>query len=238
MWPAGIRGTGRVVDDYVSFIDFAPTFLELAGVKLEQTGMQPITGRSLTEIFRAEGNGRVIAARDHVLIGKERHDVGRPDDVGYPIRGIVKDDLIYLINFEPSRWPCGNPEVGYPNVDGGPTKTEVLKTRKIPEMGKLWELSFGRRPAEEFYDARKDPECMENLAGRAEFEAPRAVMRKQLLEELTAQQDPRMFGHGDVFDKYPYADEKFRDYYNRYMKGEKLKANWISESDIEKDPPK
>jgi len=238
MWSGGIRGMGRVVDDYVSFIDFAPTFLELAGVKGEDTGMQPITGRSLTEIFRADGSGRVIGARDHVLIGKERHDVGRPDDVGYPIRGIVKDDLIYLINFEPGRWPSGNPEVGYPNVDGGPTKTEVLKTRKIPELGRLWELSFGRRPGEEFYDARKDPECMENLVGRPEFEAARVALRKQLLEELTAQQDPRMFGHGDVFDKYPYADEKFRDYYNRYIKGENLKANWISESDIEKDPPK
>ena len=31
-WPAGIRNPGREVDDFVTLADFAPTFLELAGV--------------------------------------------------------------------------------------------------------------------------------------------------------------------------------------------------------------
>ena len=53
MWKQGIRNPGRKVDDFVSFIDFAPTFLELAGVEPEKAGMQPITGRSLTEIFQS-----------------------------------------------------------------------------------------------------------------------------------------------------------------------------------------
>jgi len=54
MWPQGIAKPGRVVDDYVSFIDFAPTFLDVAGVAQSQTGMAPITGRSLTEFFRLQ----------------------------------------------------------------------------------------------------------------------------------------------------------------------------------------
>jgi N-sulfoglucosamine sulfohydrolase len=33
MWSRGITAPGRVVSDYVSFIDFAPTFIEVAGVK-------------------------------------------------------------------------------------------------------------------------------------------------------------------------------------------------------------
>ena len=65
-------------------------------------------------------------ARDHVLIGQERHDIGRPHDWGYPIRGIVKNDLLYLHNFEPTRWPACNPETGYLNCDGSPTKTHIL----------------------------------------------------------------------------------------------------------------
>ena len=90
MWPKGIKSPGRVVDDYVSFIDFAPTFLELAGMEAEAVGMQPTAGRSLMDVILSEESGQVNPARDHVLIGKERHDIGRPDDLGYPIRGIIK----------------------------------------------------------------------------------------------------------------------------------------------------
>ena len=37
MWKDGIRNPGRSVDDFVNFIDFAPTFLELARIlKLNQ----------------------------------------------------------------------------------------------------------------------------------------------------------------------------------------------------------
>ena len=32
MWPKGITSPGRTIDDYVSFIDFAPTFVEAAGL--------------------------------------------------------------------------------------------------------------------------------------------------------------------------------------------------------------
>jgi N-sulfoglucosamine sulfohydrolase len=45
-----------------------------------------------------EKSGIINPKRDHVLIGKERHDVGRPNDVGYPIRGIRKGDYLFLIN--------------------------------------------------------------------------------------------------------------------------------------------
>jgi hypothetical protein len=46
-----------------------------------------ITGRSLTEIFKSDKSARVISRRDHVLLAKERTDIGRPNDGGYPIRG-------------------------------------------------------------------------------------------------------------------------------------------------------
>jgi len=106
MWRSGINKPGRVVDDYVNFIDIAPTFLEIAGIEQPETGMQPIQGKSLTGIFDSGKSGIVESARDHILIGKERHDVGRPDDQGYPIRGIVKGGYLYVHNFETSRWPA------------------------------------------------------------------------------------------------------------------------------------
>jgi arylsulfatase A-like enzyme len=218
MWPQGIAKPGRVVDDYVSFIDFAPTFLDVAGVAQSQTGMAPIAGRSLTEIFKSEKSGRVIPQRDHVLLSKERNDVGRPNDEGYPIRGIVKEGMLYLHNFEINRGPGGVAETGYRDTDDGPTKTAVLETEKIPALKYLFEASFGKLPADQLFDLRRDPDCMTNLAGTVSF----AGFQKQLFDELKRQGDPRMLGNGRIFDEYPSGNADARGFYERTMRGEKV----------------
>lgn len=236
MWANGLRNPGRVVDDYVSFIDFAPTFVEVAGLSWAETGMAPSPGRSLTDIFFSEKRGQVNPERDHVLIGKERHDVGRPRDLGYPIRGIIKQGLLYLHNFETSRWPAGNPETGYLNCDGSPTKTEVLKTRTNPGQKLFWSLAFGRRPPEEMFDVSRDPECLMNLAETEEYHQEKERLKQQLFETLKVQQDPRMFGGGQIFDEYIYADDRQRNFYERYQAGEEIEARWVNSSDFEKSP--
>lgn len=236
MWKKGITKPGRTIDDYVSFIDFTPTFLELAGLDSETSGMQPITGQSLVTIFQSEKSGQVEPARKHVLIGKERHDVGRPNDVGYPIRGIVREDMLYLINYETDRWPSGNPETGYLNCDGGPTKTEILNKRTQAEQGRYWLACFGKRPAEELFDLQADPNCTKNLASAPEHQHKKIALRKLLTKNLALQNDPRAKGNGNFFDKYLYADSTGRDFFNRYMSGETLKAGWVNPSDFEKNP--
>lgn len=235
-WPRGIAKPGRVVADYVSFIDLAPTFVELAGLPWAKTGMAASPGRSLTDIFRSEKSGRVNPARDHVLVGMERHDIGRPGDVGYPIRGIVKNDVLFLQNFEPSRWPACNPETGYLNVDASPTKSFILDAHRLSAGDIPWALCFGKRPAEELFDLRKDPDCMTNLALGEAAKARLAALKAQLHAELKAQGDPRTEGKGDVFDKYPHANKGHQNFYERYMKGEPLKAPWVKETDFEKKP--
>ena len=236
MWKRGIRAPGRVVTDFVSFIDFAPTFIEVAGVPWARTGMAPATGRSLTDIFRSEKSGRVNPSRDHVLLGQERHDTGRPHDWGYPIRSLVTDGWIYLRNFEPARWPAGNPEAGYLNTDGGATKTVILDAHRRDAADRHWALCFGRRAAEELYDLKNDPDCLKNLAADARQQARKARFQQQLFDELKSQDDPRMSGNGGVFEAEPYAHPAQRNFYERYMKGEKLKAGWVNESDFEKAP--
>ncbi len=235
-WKSRIKNPGRVVDDYVSFIDFAPTFLEAAGVDWEESGMKPSPGRSLTDIFDSEKAGQVNPERDHVLIGKERHDVGRPRDQGYPIRGIVKNGMLYLRNFEPDRWPAGNPETGYPNCDASPTKTQVLESRTMAPATQYWQLSFGKRPAEELYNVKDDPGCLRNLAGRPETAATQSALAEHMMSELKQQGDPRVFGQGHIFDEYPVAFEMWRGFYERFLRGEAPQPGWIAESDIEKEP--
>ncbi|MFZ5831643.1 MAG: sulfatase, partial [Planctomycetota bacterium] len=236
MWKEGINKPGRVVDDYVSFIDFAPTFLELAGLRWEETGMAPTPGQSLTKVFESGDAGHVDAARDHVLLGQERHDVGRPHDWGYPIRGIMKDGMLYLRNYEPARWPQCNPETGYMNTDGSPTKTLVLELRRKPEGEDLyWKLCFGKRPAEELYNVARDPECITNLADESQYAETKKALETQLVSELKAQEDPRMFGRGEIFEKFPCSEDKMRGYYERFMGGEKFYAGWVEKTDYEKE---
>jgi N-sulfoglucosamine sulfohydrolase len=238
MWKQGIKAPGRTVSDYVSFTDFAPTMIELAGLKWNQTGMQPTIGRSLTDILFANKEGRSNPARDHVLVGKERHDIGRPNDVGYPIRGIHKDNLLYLRNYEIDRWPAGNPETGYLNCDGGATKTAILQARRAGEEKRHWQMAFGKRPAEELYDVSQDPDCLSNLANDPQYRVRKQKLQQQMERELKAQGDPRLFGRGHIFDQYKYSNPEQQNFYERFMRGEKIKANWVNESDFEKEPIK
>lgn len=203
MWKNGVEQTGRVIEDYVSFIDFAPTFLEAAGVAPSDSGMAAITGRSLFEILLSEKSGQVVPGRNHVLVGKERTDVGRPNDEGYPIRGIVKNGMLYLHNFETDRWPGGNRETGFRDTDDSPTKTAVLKTENDPEQKRFFEMSFGKLPAEQLFDLEKDPDCVVNLAMDPEKAPLMKQLHQQLFNGLKKQGDPRMSGKGHLFDEYP-----------------------------------
>ena len=234
MWPEGIKAGGRTVDDYVSFIDFAPTFLEVAGVSPEQSGMAVMQGRSLMNIFASDQEGLVDEDRDYVLIGKERHDLGRPNDGGYPVRAIIRDNLLYIQNFAPDRWPAGNPETGYLNTDGSPTKTQILNMRYEPENQRYWEMNFGKNPAEELYRIDEDPDCVQNLALDPEYAPIMEDLKGQLFTELQAQGDPRMMGNGDIFDQYEYAQSN-RNFYERYMRGEgdSLNYGWVNQSDFQ-----
>ena len=236
MWKAGLARPGRTVDDFVSFIDLAPTLIELAGLKWSEIGMAESPGRSLLEIFRSEKSGRVIAARDHVLIGKERTDIGRPHDWGYPIRGLIQDGALYLENFERTRWPAGNPETGYLDCDAGATKTFILEAHRKDPANVHWALCFGLRPQEEFYDLKEDPDCLRNLAADLQSAAHISALREQLHRELRQQADPRLEGKGAIFDEYPHANPAHVGFYERFVRGENVRAGWINQSDIEKTP--
>ncbi len=232
-WPHGIKKPGRAVNDIVSFIDFAPTFLELAQIDQESSEMHPISGSSLTDIFYSSKSEQVTAYRDHVLIGKERHDVGRPDDQGYPIRGIMKGGMLYIRNFKTDRWPGGDPVTGYLNCDGSPTKSQILNFNRSGKDQVFWKLSFGKRENEELYNIKTDAECLHNLVLNPDFKEIKEELSLQLEKELKEQKDPRIMGNGDIFDNYPYADKHHIDFFNRYASGEELNAGWVRSSDFE-----
>ncbi|MCF6313716.1 MAG: hypothetical protein L3J39_14820 [Verrucomicrobiales bacterium] len=137
------------------------------------------------------------------LIGKERHDIGRPNDVGYPVRAIRTREFLYIRNYEPDRWPAGNPETGYRNVDDSPTKSTILS-----RFDKYYRLSFGKRPAEELYKIGSDPRCMENLATNEEYKNEVKKLRSQMEDMLKDEGDPRFNGNAAFFDTIDYVGKK------------------------------
>ncbi len=225
MWKKGITEPGRIYNDFVSFIDIAPTLIEFAGLKWADTGMAESPGRSLSDIFA----NKPVHVRDHVLLGKERTDVGRPNDWGYPIRAILTHDSLLVENFEPTRWPGGNPETGYMDCDAGATKTFLIDAHRKNAADPYWQLCFGLRPGTEFYDLKSDPDFIKSLPNDPRV----ATLRDQLHTELKQQGDPRMEGKGDVFDKYEHAAKANVGFYEKFMRGEPVKAGWINPSDVE-----
>lgn len=234
MWPNGIENPGREIQDFVSFIDFAPTFLEVAELAPEDSTMQALTGKSLVPIFESEKNGQVERERDHVLIGKERHDAGRPNDWGYPVRGIVTDKWLYLRNYETDRWPAGDPVTGYLNTDGSPTKTWILDARRDGSNTDYWKMNFGKLPEEELYQIDVDPDCINNLAEAKAHAELKEQLSTQMMESLEQQEDPRMQDNGSIFDNYEISTDSL-NFYERFTTGQPTRAGWVNPDDFEKE---
>ncbi|MBT5926226.1 MAG: heparan N-sulfatase, partial [Verrucomicrobia bacterium] len=156
-----------------------------------------------------------------------------PNDWGYPIRGILTKEWLYLHNFETERWPAGNPETGYLNCDGSPMKTQILDMRRKGENQTWWQLSFGKRPAEEFYQVSRDEDCVHNLAESQNLTNTKNRLRDLMILDLKNHGDPRMFANGEVFDTYPYFDKRTAHFFERFKSGEKMNAGWVNQSDFE-----
>ncbi len=144
-----------------------------------------------------------------MLIGKERHDLGRPNNQGYPVRAIRTPEFLYVHNYKPDRWPAGNPETGYRNCDASPTKSQILGS-----FNEYYRMAFGKRPADELYRIQDDPECVNNLAAEPEYAKVKRKLRIEMEERLRGEGDPRLLGQGDVFDSYEYVGRSTHSYDN------------------------
>jgi len=195
-WASAING-GRVVDDFVNLAELGPTFLEAAGLKPLET----MTVKSLMNILDADAEGQVDPNRDKVFVGREYHAFEcRVDDTGYPMRAVRNRDFLYIRNYEPDRWPVGDPvefrekRGPYGEIDPSPTKSLMMERRDEPGFKRLFELSFGRRPYEELYDLRKDPGQLDNVAQEPAYADEKRTMAKMFKNEFGAEYNPAAFG--------------------------------------------
>lgn len=208
-WPAKIKAAKRLTN-FVSLIDLAPTFLEVAGLDIPKQ----MVGESLVPMMKEVYTSS--QGRQSILTGKERHVPGQeaPDSGGYPCRSLRDHKFLLVRNFEIERWPAGTPNFEkaffkggwYGDCDNGPTKTYMVENKDKDDLHKrLFELSFGFRPEYELFDLSKDPDQLDNVADKPEYAEILKKMKTQLLEDLQKAGDPRATGAAQSFDKYPYT---------------------------------
>jgi len=219
-WPG--KPGGRVVDDFVNLMDLAPTFLEAGGVSVPKV----MTGRSLVNVLESKKAGLVDPQRTWVITGRERHvAASRPGFTPYPQRALRTKDHLYIINFKPERWPMGNPfnldgpnppshtdlventMVTFMDFDSSPTKAWMVEHRNDPKWQWHYETGFGRRPREELFDLKSDPDQVNNVAGNRLYEPVLLRLRTQLMAKLREVEDPRVVENPPRFEKAPFTDE-------------------------------
>lgn len=215
----GVKG-GRVVDDFTSLPDLAPTLLEAGRAPLP-AGM---SARSLAGVLASEKSGQVDPARTWVITGRERHvAAAREGKLPYPQRALRTREFLYIRNFEPDRWPLGSPGgvtgtdappaaaleaqtyAAFADMDSSPTKAWLIAHRHDPEWRPLYDRAFGKRPAEELYDLAKDPGQTRNVAADPAYSGSLQEMSVRLMTILTDAGDPRVTGGGEMFERPPFA---------------------------------
>ena len=214
---------GRTVNDFVNLMDLAPTFMEAAGLEPHSD----MTARSLLNVLTSSQDDQVDPERTFVVTGRERHvGTAREGNLPYPQRALRTKDFLYVRNFAPDRWPMGDPKglddptteppsfddlcddtrLVYPDMDASPTKAWMIHHRAETQVQRLFEMGFGKFPAEELYDLRVDPHYLNNVAEDASYSTVRQQLSGQLMSVLTEQEDPRVVEPDCRFERSPFID--------------------------------
>ncbi len=169
-WP-GHLDPGSVSDELISSIDFGPTVLSLAGVKIPVH----MEGQASLGDQKAGPRDYVYAARDRV---DESYDM---------IRSVRSKDYLYIRNFYPNE-PFN---IWIPYLNRMPIMQEVLRLdaeNRLDDHQKKWMADS--RPPEELYDVEADPFQLNNLADDPKY--------RDILNEMRAQQDEWTIKTGDM----------------------------------------
>ncbi|MBM1105204.1 sulfatase [Aurantibacter crassamenti] len=176
-WKGHIEG-GKRISDFMNFIDFGPTILEAVGVDIPDS----FQGKSLLELFYPD---RKKSDRDKVFLERERHANVRKGDLSYPMRAVRTKEYLYIKNFEPERWPGGDPEtyvsVGqYGDVDNSISKFLIMNMEDKPTDKDYFKLAFSKRPSEELYSLADDAYNLNNIAYNKKYNQVLNTMRNEL----------------------------------------------------------
>jgi uncharacterized sulfatase len=178
----------------------------------------------LIPILKSDKSGQVDPTRTWVITGRERH-VGnaRAENLPYPQRGLRTTDFLYIRNFKPERTPLGdgdnvtaakapsaaelenNTRIAFADMDAGPTKAWLVANRNEPMWKWHYDFAFGKRPGEELYDLRRDPDQIHNVASEPAYRTKKKELAEQLMKILKDNGDPRVADGECAFERPPFT---------------------------------
>ena len=157
---------GSRIKDPVSFVDFAPTVLSLAGVKIPDY----MQGRAFVGPAKGAPNDFVFITRDRM---DERYDM---------MRMVADRRWLYIHNYRPDVAYVQPLEYMF-RARGYQSWARVAREGKLtPATAQFW----GEKPAEELYDTLADPDSVKNLvsdtAHRDTLERMLTALKQRVLE--------------------------------------------------------
>jgi N-sulfoglucosamine sulfohydrolase len=215
--------SGQVSGDLISTVDLAPTILEAAGLKFD--GEFPMSGKSILKEL-CSPKYKIQQSGQEIFAGRERHSSARYENRGYPQRSIRTEQYLYIKNYHPEYWPSGDPQVylddgslsemhgAYMDIDDSPT-LQLFKKQNIadPVIASYFIAAAAKRPVEELYDIKKDPDCMTNLAAKHEFTDIKKQLSNRLVDHLKATGDTREVGSNpEIWESYPRLKGEIRKF--------------------------
>ena len=194
-WPGKLK-PGSVNEQLVSSIDFGPTVLSMAGVKVP-AHMQ---GKPFLGNQAADPRTYVFGARDRV---DEAYDM---------IRSVRSKEFLYVRNFYPNE-PF---TIWVPYLNKMPIMQEMMRLDaegKLTANQKSWMAET--RLAEELYDVKADPFQLINLSEDPKYKGVLAEMRRQqenwavTTGDLGRMNEPEMIEQMWPGGKQPVTDKPY-----------------------------
>ena len=181
--PMVVRWNGHVkagtrTDAMVSWVDVLPTLVELAGGKRPEG----IDGLSFAGLFAA---GKEAAGRKEIFT--THNNDGRVNI--YPMRSIRTDRWKYIQNLHPDWTYTTHIDLKVMRTDSGAYFPSWREAADKDPAAKAIVDSYYKRPAEELYDLKTDPDEKVNLAGDPRYAKQLADLRGRLAAWRKAQGD-------------------------------------------------
>ena len=162
-WPAKIKA-GSTSDALCQYVDFLPTFIQMAGGKAPSN----LDGRSILDVLA----GKTNHARDYVFAEETSRGIMRGPEA-YGIRAVADQRWKYILNL---------------NSDATFTNTEVhtplfqswIKKAQTDAFAREQVERYQHRPPVELYDLQNDPYEMKNLADEPEQKSNLSRLRTVL----------------------------------------------------------
>lgn len=171
-WPGVVQRGAVDAEHFISGIDFFPTVLEAAGLPVPKS----LDGFSFLPLLE----GRRQSRRDRVFTQIDMKAGG--DAV--PMRCVQDNRFGYIFN------PWADGKFWYRNNNEGLTMKAMVEAAKVdPEIAQRVKM-FRYRAAEEFYDLRNDPDCLNNLVVESEYKDDLRKMQSGLREWMKQTRDP------------------------------------------------